>query len=1064
MNSTDVAAYIDLDTFPSSGDEEDGGLPIVAEQKQPIASTSYLPMEHDEGSTTMTPFNEGTIDSTPDLETSSVGSDLPALLSAFRKSAPDAASLTMMLGGDDTDGSDGMGGMMAVDANVSAPNPEGESTRNGLDRLSPEVVVSSDDEAEVEQEDADEDEDKDEELVQSVDPLTLAGSSTLPVEMETDVASINPALIAESLVTPTSTLASVARSAPATVVKKNKSETTTTTTMKTAASIPTTSFSTTSKPKSAIAQGKAPATSSTTAKPAKSAASKSKSPSAAASSFDASSAANGSTAVALTENQVWIKMYDSQLCDILAHLHTTKTPLVLASRLAKGLSHFSFGDGSPQVSPWGDQSVIPPSDRLAILTQMLQNGTKEFWRAFAAAPGDEGIKTIKVWLWGASLSCASAAKKGEDRPEVDPSKGKGKELEGTLVPILKVSLWIQTSCVRIAKEAHGRSSRPSFAISTLQCTGLARTADFGLRFNMRREQGHALKLTSTLLMFPIPILLTIMTVQALDKLPLTINHLKTYELGKRVRRVDRGSKNKEAVKLARELVNKWQELASSIADSKDEASSKKAASAPTKRKTPDSSSDAAVKKLKTVTSGKVAGAETKKPITGTAAAATTKKAAPTAATAVPIKKAPVVANPLQKMLAQMKFDKKRTSEPAPSSTTASTSLTFAGTSAVTIPSADKTTELRSTLNPLKLKNKKTVHWPLNDVDLKHIRIIENCFDGQRQRKGLGDAEGDGAEYEEGGFDSLVRDMNEREGAVMTQGAVMEEEVVWYEPLSRFYDCAVIDVPDTADFTSYHTIFESEEAVRQAQREMGRPEYLFDESNPEAQMESPAEPQLDVSADEDDTETKEMTLSSEMTSDPFVMQAIANAQALNTPTQGYLQEDQLQSLLGNLVSMQEQHHHQQQQQQHLHHAHAGPSTGLEQTGVFDEQALAKLRAFDPAVIQSIVNQHPQELGMLANELSQRATFPVQLEPPPSLPHSMLAWQQQQSLVPPTPQLTISDQYNGYVPPAASSIDSQASKMKGKKGGKGAKGKVTKCRFFNTPRGCDMGTKCRFKHEF
>ncbi|KDE05538.1 hypothetical protein MVLG_04129 [Microbotryum lychnidis-dioicae p1A1 Lamole] len=979
MSSADVSAYIDLDTFPSS----DAGSTIAAEGQHPRASTSYLPIDDDnEGLASPAVFHKGNIDSL------NMDSDLPAELpSPFRESAPDAASMTLMLGGENVNNSDEISGMMAVDGDASIFRLQTEA-----DRLSPEPFNSGfeaevdDDEEDVDQnEDKDDEDDEDdgEELVQSIDPSTLTASSSLPAEMETDVIAIHPALIGEAPVASTSTAAPVTPSAPATIVKK-KAEATTTSTKKVAASTHSTmNPAIVITPKSAVAQGKLPALTSTsvltTAKPAGTASLKSKLTSA----TSATSAAN-SSAAPTPENQAWIKMYASQLRDVLANLRTTKTPLVLANRLAKGLSHFSFGNANPQLSPWGDQSVIPPSDRLTILTQMLQNGTKEFWNAFAAVPGDEGIKTIKVWFWGASLSCTSVAKKGEEgKMEVESSKGQGRELEGTLVPILK----------------------------------------------------------------------------ALNKLPLTINHLKTYELGKRVRRVDRGSKNKEAVKLARELVNKWQELASSITDSKDEATSKKAASAAIKRKTPDSSSEAPVKKLKTVSAGKTVVAEAKKHVAD-AATTSTRKAPTSTATLVPVKKAPVVvANPLQKMLAQMKFDKKRTSEPPSTSAAAPTpSTAFRTLAATTSLAADKIpSELRSTLNPLKQRNKKKVHWPLNDVDLNHIRIIENCLDGQRPRKGMGEA---GAEDEDIGFESLVRDMNEREGAVMTQGAAMEEEITWYEPL-------FIEVPDTADFSSYHAVVESEEADFQAQREMGRPEYLYDESNPEAQMESPAEPQLDATAGEDEPETKEMTFSSEMTSDPFVMQAIANAQSLNTPTQGYLQEDQLQSLLGNLVSMQEHHHQQPHQlQQHVHQPHTGPSSNaLEQTGVFDEQALAKLRAFDPALIQSIVNQHPQELGMLANELSQRETFPVQLKPTPPLPHSMLSWQQQQqqSLMSQAPQLTLSDQYNGYVPPGGSSIDMQASKMKGKKAGKGAKGKVTKCRFFNTPRGCDMGTKCRFKHD-
>ncbi|SCZ97959.1 BZ3500_MvSof-1268-A1-R1_Chr7-3g09651 [Microbotryum saponariae] len=978
MSSADVSAYIDLDTFPSP----DAGSTIAAEGQHPRASTSYLPIDDDdEGLESLAVFHKGNIDSLH------MDSDLPAEVpSPFRESAPAAASMTLMLGGENVNNSDEISGMMAVDGDASTFRLQNEAVR-----LSPEPVNSgSEAEVEDDEEDVDKNEDKDdeddeddeddgEELVQSINPSILTASSSLPAEMEADVVVIHPVLIGEAPVASTSTAAPVTPSAPAMIVKK-KAEATTTSTKKVAASTHSTmNPAIVITPKSAVAQGKLPASTSTSI--SSTASSKSKLTSA----TSTSSVAN-SSAAPTPENQVWIKMYDSQLRDVLANLRTTKTPLVLANRLAKGLSHFSFGNASRQLSPWGDQSVIPPSDRLTILTQMLQNGTKEFWNAFAAVPGDEGIKTIKVWFWGASLSCTSVAKKGEEgKMEVESSKDQGKELEGTLVPILK----------------------------------------------------------------------------ALNKLPLTINHLKTYELGKRVRRVDRGSKNKEAVKLARELVNKWQELASSIADSKDEASTKKAASAATKRKTPDSSSEgeSPVKKLKTVTEGKTVAAEAKKHVPG-AATTNTKKAPTSAATPVPIKKAPVVvANPLQKMLAQMKFDKKRTSEPPSASAAAPTPSTASGTMAATISlAADKIpSELRSTLNPLKLRNKKKVHWPLNDVDLNHIRIIENCLDGQRPRKGMGEA---GAEDEDSGFESLVRDMNEREGAVMTQGAAMEEEIAWYEPL-------FIEVPDTAEFSSYHIVVESEEAVFQAQRETGRPEYLFDESNPEAQMESPAEPQSDATAGEDEPETKEMTFSSEMTSDPFVMQAIANAQSLNTPTQGYLQEDQLQSLLGNLVSMQEHHHQQPHQlQQHVHQPHTGLSNGLEQTGVFDEQALAKLRAFDPALLQSIVNQHPQELGMLANELSQRATFPVQLEPTPPLPPSMFSWQQQQqqSLMSQAPQLTLSDQYNGYVPPGGSSIDMQASKMKGKKAGKGAKGKVTKCRFFNTPRGCDMGTKCRFKHEF
>ncbi|GAA5861911.1 hypothetical protein JCM8547_008593 [Rhodosporidiobolus lusitaniae] len=700
--------------------------------------------------------------------------------------------------------------------------------------------------------------------------------------------------------------------------------------------------------------------------------------------------------------------------------------LSTAQFLVKNLQMFSHTDKSSTLSPWGDASDVPPEGRAEVLSTIAKYGTEDFFKAWldvgkdASSSGkgkgkddgagggrvrSDGLELFQRWLDGAARGYASSSKEGKDGEKKSVVKDrKSKELEQASLA------WV---------------------------------------------------------------------LQVLAKLPVTMDHLLAYPAPKLVKRIsDRAAEG--AVKAAAtQLVTKWQKVqeAYRASQSKNASSSTSTATSTVKRKS--DGADAPAKKLKTD--------PTKKPA------------------------APPTALPIANKRPLPSFNKKKTDNPflaalgniakkdgAPAASPAAVPVA----TSVKLPSAKKVGGVGAVLaaaaeakkaaaagdeemkpREVKLgkngKPKKSVRWK-PDEELEAIREIEKAiYEDDENSAASGarvHAEGEDA-------NANAKDMMLQEAYTLHQhledDVEMDEDIEYYEPVA-------VSVPKNDDFQYFHT--EAVSAEREVQEQREAITMAVDETS--TPPDTPAEPP-EYSPDKADPEPRPIALHEDLANDAEVLQTIADAQA-SAGVKTFVPNEQLVSLLDELNG-------------------GGLSAVLPpqpqgvppQSMLIDEATRATLRNYQPEQIEAIIRTDPRFHGLSLEQLGL-APQPQPLHPHPADPYQGYAppphlggeqyhggggapygqpWQPppaaayvppgQPAAWPPQPNYSAGPSgppppsYDGYVPPQHGGNLSQSTMQihgPGQSGGvyRGMR-KPVPCRFFTSPRGCDRGALCAFRHD-
>ncbi|GAA5883226.1 hypothetical protein JCM16303_007315 [Sporobolomyces ruberrimus] len=549
----------------------------------------------------------------------------------------------------------------------------------------------------------------------------------------------------------------------------------------------------------------------------------------------------------------------------------------------------------------------------------------------------------------------------------------------------------------------------------------------------------------------------VLVLQVFAKLPITHRHLGNLAtVAKRVKKISLKGDEGAVRAAATRLYDKWKKVQDEY-NSTQQASSTSTSS---KDKKPNGASSSSKDKDGDSAKRKSAGtddASNKKPKITTTTTTTTKK--------VPSSYAPVAPTKLD---AKLSFKKKPESNisamRAALKTVNSKKLDAAapivtGVKASTPVAEDKKNVVGGVILGKNGKPKKQVRW--NEV-LEAVRIIEKAIydDEDEGKTGLG--LGEGEEMEEN-----FKKMEEQEGMSLSmhldEDEDMEEDIEWYEPVG-------VTIPDTEDFASLRQEPDSAEARIQTEREANLME-IDAAAEPRGSPNEPPEYNPPVP----DPEPKVIPLSADLATDHGVLAEIAAAQVAVVPLGGFAENDQIESLLGQLNTSVVQAPQQAQ-----------PLQALEQ---IDPATLEALRGYDPEHVRQILETHPAFRGMTVENLGlggpppppQQSMYPPQhaggYGPPPpggslfaqtdpyAHPHeqSRPGWGAPanygtpwQPSAPPPP-----DAYNGYQPPnqgyERAALPSQTATLK-----KG-KRKTVYCKFFKTSRGCDWGDKCAFIHD-
>ncbi|GAA5906814.1 hypothetical protein JCM6882_006837 [Rhodosporidiobolus microsporus] len=727
----------------------------------------------------------------------------------------------------------------------------------------------------------------------------------------------------------------------------------------------------------------------------------------------------------------------STLRPYLSSKRIQSSPLATAAFVLKRLGEMNQTDRGSTLSPWGDASDVPPEGRAEVLTALVKYAKDEFWDAWveqgagggsggkgkekdkdagAAKGRSDGVEVLQRWLEGAGRGFASSAAKEKDGKDVKEGKD--------------------------AKDAKKERERE----------------------RKRRELEQAS---------------LALVLQVLGKLPVSLDHLMAYpSVPKLVKRIsDRASEG--AVKAAAtQVFGKWSKLQEKAraAQAKNGASTSSSSSASAKRKAEEK--DGPAKKLKPTTD------QTKKPTPTLPIAAKpvlpsfSKKKAPDAPT--------VAASPFAAAMSGLKKKDVPPPPPPPPPMTASQTAINAENAkraAVANAAAQKEEQVAQERKEASVgkngKKKKSVRWK-PDEELVAVREIEKAIyedDENSERSGARVfAEGEDAE-------ANFRDMNLQEGQTLHMhldlDVEMDEEIDYYEPVS-------VEIPDTEDFAMFRQEPVSREAALQAEREASAMAVDPTSTPPE----SPGEPP-EYAPEQPDPPTATMQLAAALAADEAVMQTIEMAQAAAPPASVFAQNDTLSSLLGELASG----------------GLAGTLASLQPltpavsgaappTPVVSEETRAALRNYRPEQVEAIIRSNPAQFGGLTLEQLGMAPSPAGMhgappppaqhypqgypdqgaynpaapygqpwQPPPSAPY--VPPSQQAPSWPPQPNYAATAAhnpaaYNGYVPPAnpgaAGPVQVETSRVHNA----GWRNKVP-CRFFKSPRGCDRGELCAFRHD-
>ncbi|GAA5834141.1 hypothetical protein JCM11251_000553 [Rhodosporidiobolus azoricus] len=709
------------------------------------------------------------------------------------------------------------------------------------------------------------------------------------------------------------------------------------------------------------------------------------------------------------------------------------SPTATAGHIIKALAQLNHTDRASTLSPWGDASDVPPEGRAEVLTSLVKYAEAEFWDAWVAhgaktsgAKGKEkengkvksdGLEILQRWLEGAARGYAAKSKEEEGKAEGEKEKKKEKERE---------------------------------------------------RKRRELEQGTLA-----------------LVLQVLTKLPVTLDHLIAYpSVPKLVKRISDRASDGAVKAAATQSFAKWsklQEKARAAQAKNGSSSSASTSTSSTSAKRKSDEKDGPVKKLKPTTE------QTKKPVLPVAA----KLALPSfakkkAADAPP----PASVSPFAAAMSGLK--KKETPAPPPPPpplTTVQAALnTETQRKAALANAAIQAQAQDATGGAEKVKKmgkngkpKKSVRWR-PDEELVAIREIEKAiYEDDENSSGSGArvfAEGEDAE-------ANFRDMNLQEGQTLTMHLDMEdemdEEIDYYEPIP-------VIIPDNEDFASFRQEPVSREATLQAEREAS---IMAVDVESTSAPPSPGEPPEYTPA-EPDPATATMQLSAALAADDAFQQTIEMAQAAAPPSSVFAQNEDLTSLLGELASGGLASTLAALQPLTPTHSGAPPPTPL-----IDEATRAQLRNFRPDEVEAIIRQDPRFAGLTLEQLGM-APSPAAMHGAPPPP----AHDQYQGYVPPaqqdnyhaggvygqpwqppatapyhppaqtaswppqpnyaTPVAPNPSAYNGYVPPANPGAAGPPQLQTSHVHNAGWRNKVA-CRFFKSPRGCDRGELCAFRHD-
>ncbi|GAA6031024.1 hypothetical protein JCM8097_003966 [Rhodosporidiobolus ruineniae] len=781
-----------------------------------------------------------------------------------------------------------------------------------------------------------------------------------------------------------------------------------------------------------------------TSKPAKKP--RSASPSASTSSSSASKRARTASPPADSYDSThWTTLLTTKVRPLLTSKRIQSAAVSSAQSLVKTLQLFSHTERGSTLSPWGDASDVPPEGRAEVLTAIVKYAREDYYRA---------------WLdCGKEAAPSGSSAKGKEK-EKDKAAGSADAVKSDGLELLQ--RWLEGAS-RPYQSSAGKDEKPK--------------KESAAKEKKRRELEQAS-------LFYI--------LQVLTKLPVSISHLMSYKVATLVLRISKKA-NEGAVKAnATQLYTKWKKMQEEAQAAAATASS--SSTAATKRK-----SDAAevpVKKIKTTTSSA--------------------PAAPAPKPVLPIKekvalpsfsKKKEASNPFAAAMANLK----KKDDPAPSASSSSSAaatvpapvplptvkkLAPSAASAALKPKSASPAPVpaAAAARPVTLgkngKPKKVVRWK-PDEELEMVREIEAR---EVPNKGGVEEEGD------------ARNMDAQEGVSlgMHLDQEMDEEIEYYPPVA-------LEIPETDDFQPFHNAPpETAELRAQTEREAATPAFNFSTSTP---PDSPSEPPADAATATAPglvAEPKSMHLAANLANDEAVQQTIAHAQALAPASGVFAANDELSSILGGLqaaVPLPGQQQQQQQQQQHYPDQQAAPP-------IVDEAALHALRNFAPEQVEQVLRSNPQFQGMSMEQLGMaphaHAQPPVhdqhqygnggfqgqhgQHYPPPGQdgynpgPSYSQPWQPPPTAAyvppnqsapgawqPPAPNFLPAHQqqqphhhpnsYNGYVPPGTTAGSTTQTITTGGIATTGQwKGrKRVACRFWKTPRGCDRGDMCAFRHD-
>ncbi|BGP14866.1 hypothetical protein JCM10213_003778 [Rhodosporidiobolus nylandii] len=556
--------------------------------------------------------------------------------------------------------------------------------------------------------------------------------------------------------------------------------------------------------------------------------------------------------------------------------------------------------------------------------------------------------------------------------------------------------------------------------------------------------------------------------QALLKLPVKLDHLVAYPCANLVLRLSKRVPEGAARAAAAQLVTKWKKVQD---DANAKTDSDKASSSAAKRK-----SDAAegpAKKPKTAepakkptlpikekvalpTFGKKKDAAPAAPVSAFAAAMQGLKGKEPAATPARVTPAPPAPVAAKKATAAPETDAANGKEQVVPSAAPGAGLAKNG------------------------KKKKSVRWKEGE-DLEAVKYIDKAvYDGDEVAGGE-----DTADY--------MRDMNMQEGQTLQMhlDVEMDEDMEWYEPIP-------VEIPDTEDFASFREEPQSEEVRVQTAREAATMAIDATSTPPD----SPGEDQVTDGTPLVTGENKAMVLHQDLVNDESVMHTIELAQAKPRNEASFAENDQIESLLGQLSGF---------------GGHPPPAVGSTSAAaappapIVDEATRALLQNYPADHVQRMIETNPQFAGLTLEALGMAPPHPQGPQqyppqhpasydaappqpygqhappphnygpPPPGQYHPAgLAYQQtwqpppaapynpptSSGWIPPQPNYAVvpgaTNNYQGYQPPNRPTLGGHTTTTPTPVGGFRAHKKDVPCRFFYQPRGCDRGELCLFKH--